>query len=252
MLPNRVAVEAIVTEFRGDDAPIHPPLGTALRNRVIAIAAVLGCRDFAGVASFSLVSLYLQKAHNYDPKHAGFVVGAMMLLSVLANPMAVYISPRNRRLPALVVCLVVGGLVFMTVPFFDVRWALPILAFFQIFQLGSYAVSDAAILERIDAAHRGRVIGLFLTLAGTFASLSPWVIGFWTDLLGPRSHEQVGYVGPFVTLGVMMVVAAGAVPIIARLGGDRTPTRAQLGQSRESVHAEPADRAVPAALNHRP
>src|SRR5205814_10465682 len=55
--------------------------GRALARKVIAVAAVIGCRDFAGVASFSLASIYLQKAHGLDAKHTGFIVGWMMLVS---------------------------------------------------------------------------------------------------------------------------------------------------------------------------
>ena len=49
----------------------------------------------------SLVSIYLQKAYRYDTKQAGFVIGAMMLIGVVANPLAVAISGGQRRLPAL-------------------------------------------------------------------------------------------------------------------------------------------------------
>src|SRR5205814_9219340 len=56
------------------------PLGASLRNRVLAVAAALACRDFAGVASLTLASIYLQKAHGFDTRRAGFTVGAMMLI----------------------------------------------------------------------------------------------------------------------------------------------------------------------------
>ena len=37
---------------------------------------------------------------------------------------------------------------------------------------------------------RGRVVGVFLSIAGTFASLSPWLMGWWTDRLGARALED--------------------------------------------------------------
>jgi MFS family permease len=218
MLPARISVEAIVTQYRGKEQAHGGAIDAATRRRVIAIAAVLGCRDFAGVASLTAVSLYLQKAHSYDARHAGFIVGTMMLFSILINPLAVYISPGSRRLPALAMCLVAGGIVFALTPAVPVRWAIVVLSLFQMCQLGSYAISDAAMLERVDPAVRGRVVGLFLTLAGTFAALSPWVIGSWVDLLGERSHHAGGFVAVFATLGAMMIIAAFSTPIIARLG----------------------------------
>jgi len=148
----------------------------------------------------------------------GFIVGAMMLFSILINPLAVYVSPGRRRLPALALTLVLGGVFFSLTPAVPVRWVIVVLSLFQMCQLGSYAISDAAMLERVDPAVRGRVVGLFLTLAGTFAALSPWVIGSWVDLLGERSHHAAGFVGVFATLGTMMIIASFSTPIIARLG----------------------------------
>lgn len=222
MLPNRVAIEAIVTDLRGES--IHSPrhLTSRMRRRVVALAAVLGCRDFAGVASLTLASVYLQRAGGYDVRRAGFVLGTMMLISVLANPLSVYLSPGRRRLPALAAVLAAAGVAVAVVPLFPVSWVLGVMCVFQTFQLGSYAMSDAAMLERVPAAIRGRVVGLFLTLAGTFASLSPWLMGYWIDALGERSHEQSAYVPIFATLGALMVVSAFSPPLIARLA-ETTP-----------------------------
>ena len=191
------------------------PLREGMRRRVLAIAILLGWRDFAGVATMTLVSLYLQKAHHFDVKQAGLVVGTMMLISAVANPIAVLVSGGKRRLPTLMAVLVVGGCILIFVPFVPVRWILPVLALFQVFHLGSYAVGEAAMLERISPAVRGRVIGLFLTLAGTVASSSPWVMGYWVDKLGPRALTPQGYVMPFLVLGMLMVIASFSVRLIA-------------------------------------
>lgn len=194
------------------------PLGRKLRWTTIAIAMTLGARDFSGVASISLVSIYLQKAQHLNAAAAGFVVGAMMLIGVVANPLAVWISPGRLRLPMLAGILVVAGAIVCTIPWTPARWVLPVLCAYQACQLGSYAMSDAAMLERVPAAQRGRVVGLFLSLAGTAASMSPWVMGFWTDTFGPRSSDSMAYVGPFVLLGASMWFATLAVPLIAKLG----------------------------------
>src|SRR5205807_1106485 len=108
-----------------------------------------------------------------------FIVGAMMLIGVVANPLAVWISPGRKRLPMLALALLSAGVVVCAVPWFSASWVLPVLCLFQAFHLGSYAIGDAAILERVAPSLRGRVVGLFLTLAGTAANLSPWIMGFW-------------------------------------------------------------------------
>src|SRR5690606_28973561 len=125
------------------------------------LSVVLGGRDFAGVASMTLSSLFLQKALGYDVQRAGFTLGAMMLMGVVANPLAVVISPGRWRLPVLSAILVLGGLIVMTTPYWPAAWVLPVLVLFQMCQLGSYAVSDAAMMERVHPEVRGRVVGLF-------------------------------------------------------------------------------------------
>jgi MFS family permease len=199
------------------------PLGKEMRRRVLAIAAILGCRDFAGVATGSLISIYLQKAHGYDTRQAGWVVGAMMLVSITASPLAVWFSPRHWRLRAMILLLVTGGILLTIVPHISLRWTLPMLCVFQIFHLGSYAVSEAAMLERVSPAVRGRVIGLFLTLAGTFAATSPWIMGFWTDLLKERAFRPSGYYPVFGILGALMAFAALSARLIAGLSHGAEP-----------------------------
>jgi MFS family permease len=188
-----------------------------LRWHIAKIAAVLGCRDFAGVASLTLASIYLQKAHSYSPKQAGFTIGAMMLISVIVNPLAVWYSPGARRLKFLATLLVAGGVVLATVPFWPVAMVLPVLCAFQSCQLGSYAVSDAAILERVAPDMRGRVVGLFLLLAGTFASTAPFLIGWWVDLLQSRSAVPAAYGPIFGVLAAMMVLSAYSIRLIIKL-----------------------------------
>jgi len=58
-------------------------------------------------------------------------------------------------------------------------WLLPVLCAFQAFPLASSAMSDAVTLERGAASLRGRVVGLFLSIPGTAASTSPWLMGWW-------------------------------------------------------------------------
>jgi MFS family permease len=209
-----------------------PKLGSTLRNRVLALASILAMRDFAGVAVLSLASIYLQKAHSYTVKQAGFVVGGMMLLSFFVNPLAVYLSPGKRRIPTLILILIAGGLIVATTTLWPVYFVLPVLCAFQTLQLGSYAVSDAAILERVHASHRGRVVGLFLTIAGTFSGLAPWAMGFWTDALHHRGTQPSAYTPIFAVLGAMMLVSSLCAPLINELGAITGPAIQPMSESR--------------------
>ena len=199
------------------------PLGRALCWRMVGIAAVLSGRDFAGIASLSLASIYLQKARGLSVGEAGLIIGSMMLIAIVANPIAVYFSPGRRRLPVLAAILVAGGAIIAVVPFVPVAYVLAVLCVFQACHLGSYAVSEAAMLERVDPAVRGRVIGIFLTIAGTIASASPWLMGAWVDAMGARSSDPRAYALPFGVLGLLLVLASASVFLIRRLGP--TPQR---------------------------
>ena len=163
-----LAREAPRLQHSDRDAGPSPALPKGMPLRIAAIGSVLGFRDFAGVAGLSLASIYLQKAHGLGPGRTGLIVGEMMLLSAVVNPMAVFLTPGRRRLPALVVVLLAGAAVASVIPYAPLGYALLVLCAFQTCQMGSYAVSDAAMLERVSAGVRGRVVGLFLVIAGTF------------------------------------------------------------------------------------
>jgi fucose permease len=61
------------------------------------------------------------------------------------------------------------------------------------------------------------VVGVFLTIAGTFGACAPFVMGWCTDLLGNRAAQPHAYVPIFLTLGTMMALASIATKLIARL-----------------------------------
>jgi len=213
----------ILFMFVGTDAhmptvrPVSPHLNQKLNHRVIRMACVLMFRDFAGVAGLSLAAIYVRNVFGLNVGQAGLFVGVMMLPSVICNPLAVYLTPGRRRLPGLAVILVTGGLMALTAPLWPLRGALVILCVFQTMQLASYAVSDGATLERVSPQFRGRVVGLFLQIAGTFGALGPWVMGAWTDRL-KFAHLQSSYFGAFGVIGGCMIIAAAAPRLIGRLG----------------------------------
>jgi MFS family permease len=215
----------------GATTPTRVPLGSDLRRKVLAAALVLCCRDFAGLASLSLASIYFQKALGFSVQRAGFILGATMLTTIVVNPLIVLFTPGNRRLPALAAICILGGVVIASVPFVGPGAVLPVLCVFQVFHLGSYAVSESAMLERVNPDVRGRVIGLFLTLAGSVAATGPWVMGWWTDKLGDAARTQAGYVAPFGLLGGLLVFSSLGSFLISRMG--KPPVRQQISPATE-------------------
>jgi hypothetical protein len=206
---------------------------------VIAIASVLGLRDFVSVALLSLASVYLQMAIHEDTQRAGLVLGAMTALSIVINPVLVWISMGRLRLGSLAMSVIGAGSVITFIPLCSGRHVFAILCAAQTLQMGSYAISDSAILERVPAALRGRVYGLFLCIAGTMANTAPWAMGWWTDRFGAVGALQRTYLAPFVTLGVMVALASLSIPLIARLGAARQPEIDPLSEVAPST-MEPA------------
>ncbi len=196
----------------------RPPMGKRLRLHVLLIALVMCLRDFAGVGSLSLLSIYLQKAYGYTTSQTGSILGVMGLVSLIATPLAVAATGGRRRLAGVGVIVVAAGLVQLAVPHVPVKWILPVLVVFQVFHLSGYSVVEVAMVELVDPAHRGRAVGLLLTVCGTVGATSPWAMGLWTDLLGEAAHTAGAYVVPFTTLGVLMMCSSLAVRLMRTLG----------------------------------
>jgi MFS family permease len=195
-----------------------PRLGRVLWRRLLALSAVLGWRDFSAIAVVSLASIYLQKACGKTVGQAGFIVGSMMLLGIFSNPLATYLTGGRRRLPALCAVCLAAGAVLATTPWWPIALPLIPLCAYQTLQLASYAISDAATLERVAPAIRGRVVGVYLSCAGTLGALSPVCMGYWIDKLGPRAAHPSGFIGPFLAVAAAMAFASLSPLVIRRLG----------------------------------
>ncbi len=89
------------------------------------------------------------------------------------------------------------------------------------------------MLERVPPAVRGRVIGLFITVAGTLASTSPWVMGAWVDGLKARAYDPHAYALPFGVLALLLLLASLSVFVIRRLGPTPVETRSAIEPARE-------------------
>jgi MFS family permease len=209
---------ALANEAGPRAAVKSPRLGRVLWRRLLALSAVLGWRDFSAIAVVSLSSIYLQKACGKTVAQAGFIVGAMMLLGIVSNPLATYLTGGRRRLPTLCAVCLAAGAVLATTPWWPISLPLIPLCAYQTLQLASYAISDAATLERVPPAIRGRVVGVYLSCAGTLGALSPVCMGYWIDKLGPRAAHPSGYIGPFFAVAAMMAFASLSPLVIRRLG----------------------------------
>ena len=91
----------LAKEVRGQNArsdgerTTSKPMTPALRRRVLSAASVLGWRDFSAHASTTLASIYLLKAQGRTVAETGLILGSMMLVSVVVNPLSVWASLRS-------------------------------------------------------------------------------------------------------------------------------------------------------------
>ena len=196
--------------------PEHLPIDLKRKIRNVGLSLVL--RDFAGVAGLSLAAIYVRNVFHFTVAQAGLFVGVMMLTSVVVNPLCVLITSGNRRLPGLSIMLVFGGVAVATVPFWpharspDRHVPLPNRPARKLRHQRRRHAS-----HRVHTDVRGRVVGLFLLIAGTVGALGPWVVGFWVDRF-TVPHEGRAYVGPFIMLGICMMIASFAPRFLAQLG----------------------------------
>ena len=193
------------------------PLGPGMRRKIVAVGLLMGLRDFAGIATVSLLSIYLQKGNGYSVKQTGWLLGLMGLVSIIATPAGVHLTSGRRRLPGLAAVMLLGGLVLILIPHTPIRWLFVVLAAFQVFHLGSYAISEVSVVERIAPMMRGRLLGVYLTIAGMFGATAPWIIGYAADVMGDRAGQASSYVPLFTLLGGLMMCAALGVRLVPAL-----------------------------------
>ncbi len=184
----------------------------------VAMALGFSFRDFAGAGNATLSSLYLQKAHGDSVESTGRVLGLIFLASALSNPLFGYLSER-RRLPW------AAGLLFISAACqLMLGWAprslFPFnLIVFGFFLMATYPVVEAALMQAVPDAIRGRFFGLFITLGGLFGNLSHWIIGSWVQQLGPQAADARSYSPLFAALAVMLGLSTFALLFLRRLPG---------------------------------
>ncbi len=185
---------------------------------IIAMALGFSFRDFAGAGNATLSSLYLQKAHGDSIESTGRVLGLIFLASALSNPLFGYLSER-RRLPWAAGLLLISAACLLMLGWVP-RSLFPFnLIVFGFFLMATYPVVEAALMQAVPDAIRGRFFGLFITLGGFFANFSHWIIGAWVQKLDTHSADASSYFPLFATLAVMLAFSTFALLFLRRLPG---------------------------------
>jgi MFS family permease len=203
----------------------------------IGAAFAFSLRDFAGSSMGSLGSLFLQHAHGYSIKATGLTLSVIFIASAISNPLFGHLSDRGRmRWTCLVLC--VAALLIAAFPHVPKPWLAPTLIAYGFFFMASYPMVEAALMESVPDAIRGRVFGFWITIGGLIGNLSHWLVGRWVEALGPAADAPGGYLSLYAGLAVLLLVALAGLPCLHAI--------------RKREHLESPEENAPSAVSASP
>ncbi|MCX7824264.1 MAG: MFS transporter, partial [Verrucomicrobiae bacterium] len=194
--------------------------GTLLAVGLVAVAFSL--RDFGASGVTTLSSLFLQRVHEFNARTTGFYLGLMYLIAMLSNPLLGSMSDRG-RFRALGGVVVGAALCAALVPWLPRSWIWVGLCVYGFLILGSFPITEAALMESVPDALRGRAFGMFITVCGVIASLAHWAMGAAADCIGPRALTPASFGPWFALLGALIALGVLGVPAIRWLRGRAAP-----------------------------
>jgi MFS family permease len=179
----------------------------------LAAAFVFLLRDFTGSSMSTVGSLFLQKAHGFDVKQTGLTISVLFIASAISNPLFGHFSDRARLRWAATLIIISAGFV-VAFPHVPVQWIVPTLLVYGFFFLASYPIVEAALMEAVPDAVRGRVFGLFITIGGLLGNLSHYIVGKWVDSFGPRATQVETYYPLYGWLAVFLLASLAGLPCL--------------------------------------
>jgi FSR family fosmidomycin resistance protein-like MFS transporter len=189
--------------------PAHPeklfPTG-ALWFFFLAYSLAFSIRDFAGTSMGSLGSLFLQKARGYDAKSTGLALSGIYLAATISNPLFGSLSDRGRK-RWLTLALTIAAITMAIFPWVPPSWTIPIYVVYGFFFLAGYPMTEAALMESVPDAVRGRVFGVFIMMGGVIGNLSHWMVGAKVRQLGPAASSVQAYYPIYAGLALMLLLS---------------------------------------------
>lgn len=211
-----LAAAVLFLRFAEDDPPKLSAERTRRSDRLftapqqwfffLAAALAFSLRDFAGAGNSTLSSLFLQQAHGFNPKETGLALSSIFIASAISNPLFGGLSDRG-RLGWLMAVLVLSSGLLALFPHLPTEWAIPCLACYGFFFMSSFPMTEAALMEAVPDAVRGRAFGFFITISGLISNQAHWTAGHWVKDLGGEVTSVARYPTLFTTLATMMLVS---------------------------------------------
>ena len=103
------------------------------------------------------------------------------------------------------------------------------------FFMASYPMVEAALMQAVPDAVRGRVFGLFITVGGLTGNLSHWLMGKWVQKLGPAAATPASFYPIYGVLGLLILISLAGLPFLRAIGKreaalEPQPTRHQTSE----------------------
>lgn len=224
-----------VLEKRNENAPQGEKLfPTHALWFFFALACFLfSMRDFAGNAMASLSSLFLQNARGFDTRHAGIAVSALFLGSTVSNPLLGRLSDGKRK-RWIGFALVTGSLLIIAFPHLPASWTNPCFVAFGFCFLASYPMVEAAFMQSVPDAVRGRVFGFYVMVTGFIGALAPWVTGILVKHLAAEASNGPSYFALYGIIGGLGLLALAGLPCLHTIR-----KREHLEETESQVTASP-------------
>jgi MFS family permease len=172
----------------------------------IGSALCFSMRDFTGSGMGSLCSLFLQKAHGMDLKSTGIALGTVFIGSLISNPLFGGLSDRGRFRWGYIL-LGCAALVVVVFPHLPRAGVIPAFLLYGFFFMATFPVIEAALMESVPDAVRGRVFGFFITIGGLVGNLSHWLVGKWVQRLGPAADSASAFYPAYGLLGCLVLLS---------------------------------------------
>ena len=173
-------------------------------------------RDFVGNSMGTLGSLFLQKAHGLDLRSTGLTLSGIFIASLFSNPLFGRLSDSGRKRWAAFV-ITTAAIVVYGFPHVPRRFLAPALMIYGFFFMANYPIIEAALIESVPDAVRGRVFGLFITIGGLLGNLAHWIMGRWVESLGPAANLVSSYRSMYGLLALMALGSMLGLPCLQRI-----------------------------------
>lgn len=191
----------------------------------IVAALIFLLRDFTASSMGTVGSLFLQKARGFDVERTGFTISFIFIASAISNPVFGHLSDKSRLrwAAAMIVCAAFFVALF---PHVSERWIIPTLLAYGFFLMASYPIVEAALMESVPDAVRGRVFGLFITIGGLLGNLAHYIDGKWVESFGPHGAKVETYFPLYHWLAVFLLLSLTGLPFLRAIRKGEESARA--------------------------